>query len=224
MLVLCCFLFQLVKRRLYRLCRVLLTNNWPKYLKTVVQALNNTPNKAIGFLKPSEIKSPLDDPKIDAVVGVPEDITFQDQIRNQESYESETKNLQIGDHVFMDFPPATLQKSFDSPVCCLYLNMYIYISLFFSLLKNYQVYKISFVDAGKHPVLYTLVDLMDDPIPGHYYEAQLIRSNNPEPGNFFRAEKVVARREKNGVKEYLIKYLHYPAKFNHWVLEKDFLK
>ncbi len=106
----------MVKRRLYRLCRTLLTKNWPKYLKLVVQALNDTPNSAIGFLRPNEIKSPLDDPKIDAVIGVPEDITFSNQAENQSKYEADSTKLQRGDHVFMDFPPSMLEKSFDTPV------------------------------------------------------------------------------------------------------------
>ncbi len=106
----------MVKRRLYRLCRSLLTNDWPKYLQKIVSALNNTPNAAIGFLRPSEIKSPLDDPKIDSKIGVPEDTSFEEQRRNQKMYEENKKLLQVGDHVYLDFPPSTMEKGFDSPV------------------------------------------------------------------------------------------------------------
>ncbi len=106
----------MVKRRLYRLMRTLYTKDWPTYLQAIVQAINNSPNSAIGFLKPSQIKSPLDDPLIDNVVGVPQDASFQTQVENQRHYEKNKNNLQIGDHVYLDFPAATMEKGFDSPV------------------------------------------------------------------------------------------------------------
>ncbi len=106
----------MVKRRLYRLCRTLSTNNWPYYLKDVVSAINNSPNAAIGYLKPSEIQSPIDDPKIDAVLGIPEDISFQEQMENQTEYEGIKRNLQVEDYVYLDFNPKTMDKGFDTPV------------------------------------------------------------------------------------------------------------
>ena len=106
----------MVKRRLYRLCRALYTKDWPRYLQKVVSAINNSPNSAIGFLKPNDIKSPLDDPKVDAKVGVPEDVSFQEQRKNQEYYETHG-NLQKDDHVYLDFPASTMAKGFDTPVC-----------------------------------------------------------------------------------------------------------
>ncbi len=86
------------------------------------------------------------------------------------------------------------------------------------------MYKIKTVDAGKLPVLYTLVDTMDGPIPGHYYRQQLIRTQAPKPGAFYKIERVVKTRTVQGRKEYLLKFLHYPPKFNRWVPRKNFLK
>ncbi len=86
------------------------------------------------------------------------------------------------------------------------------------------MYKISRVDAGKEPVTYSLTDLMDDPIAGHYYEPQLTKSPTPDSGNFFKMEKIIAERVENGHRECLVKYLHYPAKFNRWVRKADLLK
>ena len=107
----------MVKRRVYRLCRSLLRKNWPKYFTQIVNSINNSPNAGIGFLRPSSITSPLDDPKVDLVKGVPEDVSFQDQEINQQRYEATgQKNLQVGDHVYVDFAPSNLAKGFDSPV------------------------------------------------------------------------------------------------------------
>ncbi len=96
--------------------RSLLTTHWAKYLGAIVKGLNNTRNSALGNLRPSDIQSPIDDPKLDAVVGVPEDTSFEEQIENQKRYDADQKNLKIGDHVYMDWPPAALEKSFDTPV------------------------------------------------------------------------------------------------------------
>ncbi len=105
-----------MKRKLYRLTRTLRTPDWPKYLRKIVQGINNTPNRAIGNLRPSEIKSPIDDPKIDAVVGIPEDVPFKVQRQKQQEYTQDKSLLQVGDYVYMDFPTQALDKSFDSPV------------------------------------------------------------------------------------------------------------
>lgn len=106
----------MVKRRLYRLLRALLITDWPKYLRKTVEAINNSPNSAIGYLKPVDIKSSYDDPKIDKAVGFPKDVPVKEQKQRQKAYENDQSQLQVGDHVYLDFPPATMEKGFDTPV------------------------------------------------------------------------------------------------------------
>ncbi len=110
----------MVKRRLYRTMRTLLTKDWPRYLKPTVDAINNTPNSAIGYLKPSEITSHLEDPKIDAKIGIPKDVEVNEQKNNQIAYEKNKDALQVGDYVYLDFPPTTMEKGFDTPVSILH--------------------------------------------------------------------------------------------------------
>lgn len=106
----------LVKRRLYRLLRSFSVNQWAKYLSQVVLNINNTPNSGIGGLKPSQINSPLDDPKIDAAKGFPSHLSLANLRQNQESYEKNKKKLQAGDFVYADFNAAVFDKSFDLQV------------------------------------------------------------------------------------------------------------
>ncbi len=108
--------FQMVKRRLYRTMRTLRTQDWPKYFTITVNAINSTPNSAIGYLKPIDIKSSYDDPKIDATIGYPRDVPVEQQKKNQKDYEKDKRKLQVGDHVYLDFPPSTMEKGFDTPV------------------------------------------------------------------------------------------------------------
>ena len=92
------------------------------------------------------------------------------------------------------------------------------------LFQNYQLYKIASIDAGKEPVLFKLKDLMDDMIPGNYYETQLTKAEAPQPNTFYRVEKILEEEDIRGKKHYLVKYLHYGPKFNRWVAREDLLK
>ena len=105
-----------MKRRLYRLCRTLMTRDWPKYLNQAVRAINESPNAAIGFLRPIDINSPSDDPIVDGRVGVPEDVPYNIQQENQQKYEQNESNLQKGDYVYLEFSPRPMEKGFDAPV------------------------------------------------------------------------------------------------------------
>ena len=50
-----------VKRKLYQLMRSELNDDWPKFLPIVVEALNLTPRKKLGWVKPADINSVIDD-------------------------------------------------------------------------------------------------------------------------------------------------------------------
>ncbi len=193
----------LVKRKLFRLMRSLLTKDWPKYLPFVVRSLNNTPNEAIGGLKPSLIQSRKDSPLIDNRIGFHPDVPFDQQKQQQKKYEMNPKKLQVGMYVYVNYPASALSKSFDSP--------------------NYQLFIISKVDAGKTPPLYQVKDLKGAIQPGFFYREQLIIGQKPKPDTFFRIEKLLAKRKRRGKISYLVKFLHYPRKFNKWVEKKNII-
>ena len=105
----------LVKRRLYRLMRVRMARAWPRYLDDIVKAINNSKNSAIGGLRPSQIQSPLDDPLIDAAVGLKPDVPVAQQKLNQANYEKDPARIQVGSFVHIDFPHSSpMDKSFES--------------------------------------------------------------------------------------------------------------
>ena len=121
--------------------------------------------------------------------------------------------------------PSLLAKKKFAPTCNLVgAHVCVRMFSFFIFLQNYQLYKISFIDAGKYPILYSLVDLMDAPIQGRYYKEQLTKGRKPTKSQFFRMEKILRTKKENGQKMHLVKYLHYPNKFNRWVYESDLLK
>ncbi len=113
------YAIHLVKTRLYRLLRTLLSQNWPKYLGDIVKNINSSPNSALGGLRPVDIQHPVDAPTLDGKIGIPEDIPFEMQEMNQKAYEKKKSNIQKGDHVYVDFGPDLFEKGYDSPVSSL---------------------------------------------------------------------------------------------------------
>ena len=72
------------------------------------------------------------------------------------------------------------------------------------------------------PALYTLIDLMKDEKPGHFYREQLIEAETPNfEQNYFEIEKVISEKKVRGKKYYLVKFLYYPSKFNEYIPEEN---
>ena len=191
----------LVKRRLYRLLRSLLKDTWTAYLHQVVKNLNDTPNEAIGDLKPSDISSHEDDTKIENKIGLPDYPSIEQLTENEKKYKQNMKNLQIGDYVYADFPAKVFDKSFD--------------------VQRGQLYIVDRILSGEKPEIYYLKDLWGDPVPGTFYRPQLHKTQAPEKGQFFKIEKVLQSKRVAGKKLYLVKYQFYPDKFNSWIEEEN---
>ncbi len=156
----------------------------------------------IGGLRPSSIKSPMDDPRIDKKIGFNPDVPVAKQKENQKKYE-QTAGLQVGNYVFLDFIPKTFDKSFDT--------------------RQHQIFRISRVDAGKEPPLYKLTDLFKVPLKGYYYASQLLKTSRPKSGEFFEVEAILEEKEIRGKPYILVKYLHYGPQFNRWIPRSSLL-
>ena len=89
-------------------------------------------------------------------------------------------------------------------------------------LQRGQIYQISQVDASIIPPLYSLIDLMKDKVPGHFYREQLTLAPMPEyQKDFFLVEKILGQKIVKGKKFFLVKFLYYPSKFNQYVPETN---
>ena len=65
------------------------------------------------------------------------------------------------------------------------------------------------------PVTYSIVDLMEEPIKGSFFQQELQKAKQQT----FRIEKVIRRDNKK--KMALVKWSGYPDKFNSWVSSKN---
>lgn len=194
----------LIKLRLYTALRSTGSRNWPSLLQKIVENYNSTPQAALKNLKPSDFNSSLDDVKLP---DEPKEPNFIEQFKNQKEYEKNSNYPQKGDFCFLSSHPPTkvFQKSFD--------------------LIPGQLYVIKRVKAGFKPFLYKLEDLKGREKDGYYYRDQLIlRKEPPQPGKFFKVEKILDKRKKLGKVQYLVKYLHYDNDFNKWINEEDLFK
>ncbi len=71
--------------------------------------------------------------------------------------------------------------------------------------------------------LYTLVDWDGEVIDGTFYESEL-QSVNVDDSTEYRVEKILKKRLRNKQREVLVRWLHWPQKYDSWILEKDVKK
>jgi hypothetical protein len=96
-----------------------LSENWVKYVKYVVDAMNNSPMRSLGFLSPSQISSPAMEPYARKAMMPyrhgPEP-SFVEQIKNREDYVALKGALVKGEYVMLNFKEASFFTSYDTQV------------------------------------------------------------------------------------------------------------
>lgn len=127
----------MIKRRLYKILRSSLTQDWPSLIEQVANDHNNTPQKKLGFLKPSDINTPYDSAKVTKakkLLNIPFRSLplYKQQQLNQSLYKNNGKKLQIGDYVYVDFKQTLFGKSFD-------VQVYYYLFLL-SLITSFLIF------------------------------------------------------------------------------------
>ena len=110
-----------VKRRLYKLLRGTLNQDWVSELPKTVEALNNTPLKKLGDLTPNSIRSEIDSVNVSKArkeknISVYSEPNFDIQRQNQANYIGVKQLFQVNDYVYLDFNEKTFDKSFDVSV------------------------------------------------------------------------------------------------------------
>lgn len=111
----------IIKRRLYKLLRGSLSQDWPNFIEKIADDHNNTPQKKLGFLKPNDIQNSFDSAKVWKLKNL-QDIphflepTYKQQIINQHLNDTDDKSLKVNDYVYIDFKQSLFGKSFDVQV------------------------------------------------------------------------------------------------------------
>ncbi|XP_028416753.1 uncharacterized protein LOC114540964 [Dendronephthya gigantea] len=68
----------------------------------------------------------------------------------------------------------------------------------------------------RRPPVYRIADYDNDELDGTFYEQELQKVNKTD-SDFYRVEQILRSRIRNKRKEYYVKWLGYPEKFNSWV-------
>lgn len=69
--------------------------------------------------------------------------------------------------------------------------------------------------------IYTLRDFQDDDVLGTFYEPELQRITT-DPEGLYKVENILRTRKRRGMeKEYLVRWRHWPPKFDSWVKASD---
>ena len=68
--------------------------------------------------------------------------------------------------------------------------------------------------------LYTILDWDGDRVEGSFYEPEL-QAVNVYLSTEYHIEKILKRRVRNRQKEVLVRWLHWPKKYDSWIPEAD---
>ena len=71
----------------------------------------------------------------------------------------------------------------------------------------------------RRPIVYTVKDWEGEPVKGTFYAEELQKIASKDDNAFYKVEKVVRTRIRNGQREYFVKWYGYPDKFNSWVTD-----
>ena len=84
---------------------------------------------------------------------------------------------------------------------------------------SYEIFRVESVERIQLIPVYTLQDLQGETLVGRFYTDQLQPAVYSDEDTF-KIEKILKSRKLKGrPKEYLVKWMHWPAKFNSWVSE-----
>ena len=81
--------------------------------------------------------------------------------------------------------------------------------------NTYELFKIKDVNEDHIPVTYNLIELDGEPIKGIFYRQEL----TPVEDKGLYAIEILKKRKRKGKREYLIRYVHFPASPEKWVSE-----
>ncbi len=72
------------------------------------------------------------------------------------------------------------------------------------------------------PPIFTLIDLMEDKVAGHFYKEELVKAPDVNyKKDFFEVEEILRRKTVKSKKLYFVKYMFYPKKFNQWIAAEN---
>ena len=104
----------------------------------------------------------------------------------------------VGDHVRLSFSKRLFKKGYE-------MNW------------TEEIFRVT-RQLSRTPVVYAVQDLLERPIEGTFYEEELQKVKRPD---IFRIEKVLMKRTKNKMTEYLVRLSSYGPDFGSLIQSSD---
>ena len=82
-----------------------------------------------------------------------------------------------------------------------------------------ELFKISERFLKQNLPLYRVVDMLNEPVIGSWYEWELLKVDKNQ--EFWRVESIIKTRKRKGKNEFLVKWEGYGDKFSSWVPDSD---
>jgi hypothetical protein len=180
-----------VKMRLYRYMLKNFTNRYLDVLDKTVLSYNNTKHRMTG----------------QAPNSVTED--NESEVRLKQYLIKKTKSIskkwkftfKVGDKVRVSHLRQTFDREYQEK----------WSGEIFTIEKRYR---------SQNRDMYKLNDWDGEPIIGTFYALEL-QSVKEDPNQEYRIQDIVKKRTRQKKKEVMVKWLHWPKKYNSWILEKD---
>ena len=165
-------------------------------LQNLVNSYNNTVH-SVTKMRPNEINISNEKYVFENIYGFK---NFKDMIFDKT--DKPKNNYKVGDNVRLKYDLSILDKSYYP-------------------LWTDQIYTIIKV-LNKHDKPQYIID--DDKIGSRRFYKEDLQKVDRSQNTLYRVEKVIKTRIINNKKEYYVKWLNYPSKYNSWILETDVVK
>lgn len=200
----------MLKKKLYLYMRSYGKTEWEKYIFFICDNLNNCSMAAIGGISPASVNE-LTEYKVRKAQENKPFLDWHQQEENVKAFAEKTpaqRKVNLGDYVYKSYSKDPMGKSFD--------------------IQRLQLYIVIKILAAKDPVRYELSDIDGNPIPGSYYQEQLVVCpKKPSKDQLWLVkpqESYKERRDpKTGKKQIYVQWLLYPASKGEWI-DKDSLE
>lgn len=180
-----------LKQRMYKAAQYKGDPNWDKILQDIISSYNNRVHSALDGLTPNQVNS-QNSPQLW--------FKFKKK-RLSHMPPHKPYKFDINDSVRVVYTRVPFRKDFIEQ-------------------NSTIVYRITSRYSKAHINRYTIKDQRNQEQPGSFVEAQLTPTTIDDTTEF-RIERIVSYKRINGIRHALIKWLHYPAKYNSYVPESD---
>lgn len=197
---------QKLENKLHRMFVQKQTHRFIDELANITKSINATPTRPLGSMAPAEVtKETEEEARYNAyVVRNKRDIkqnTKKRSLKSEIKKRKKSYKFKINDKVRISHLRRTFQREYDQK----------WTGEIFLITHRYRLQGID---------IYKLKDYADESISGTFYERELQKVNKKED-TIWKIDKIIRERTKGGIKEVLVSWYQWPAKFNSWIKKSE---